>query len=123
MATNEDLAIAFLCLCDTKDREHLLEMIEYTFRNWDDQENKDRIREALRLPTSLIQRKIALLHTGLYTCPQRKQIYEEMANRLGNLTTSLRSPLLKPRSDKTSIHEAREHIMPISLYSKQTSEK
>ena len=127
MATNEDLAIAFLCMCDTKDREEVLRYIEYTLKLWDDTENKDRIREAIRLPTSLIQRKIALLHTGLYTCPQKKNIYEEMANRLGNLTASLRSPMFKPKTERSSVFgptEIRdEFIMPISLDANQCPQK
>lgn len=125
MATNEDLAIAFLCLCDTKDREEVIQFVEYTLSRWDDTQNKERIRDALRLPTSLIQRKIALLHTGLYQCPQKKIIYEEMANRLGNLTSSLRSPILGFKMDKSALgpYDAREHMMPISLYPKQGSEE
>lgn len=125
MATNEDLSIAFLCLCDTKDKEQLLARIEYTLRNWDDLENKGRIIEAIRLPTSLIQRKIALLHTGLYSCPQKNKIYEEMANSLGNLTATLRSPILKAKNDLSSsgINDSNEHIMHINLYSNQTPKK
>lgn len=126
MATNEDLAVAFLCMCDTKDREELLQIVEYTLKHWDDTENKERIREAIRLPTSLIQRKIALLHTGLYACPQKKSIYEEMANRLGNLTASLRSPLIKPKAERSMVgpHDIREEfLMPIHLDAKQRSEK
>lgn len=126
MATNEDLAVAFLCLCDTKDREELLQMIEYTLKHWDDTENKERICEAIRLPTSLIQRKIALLHTGLYECPKKKNIYEEMANRLANFTTTLRSPFLKPKSERSTLGTCdirEEFIMPISLDAKQSSEK
>ena len=126
MATNEDLAIAFLCMCDTKDREELLQFIDYTLKHWDDTENKERIREALRLPTSLIQRKIALLHTGLYICPQKKIIYEEMANRVGNLTASLRSPIFKPKADYSKhgpLDIREEHIMPISLYANEGAQK
>jgi hypothetical protein len=131
MATNEDLAIAFLCLCDTKDKEYLLERIQYSLRNWGDVENKERVIEAVRLPTSLIQRKIALLHTGLYSCPQKHKIYEEMANTLGNLTAMMRSPLLKAKSDfsSTGLYDSNsnpnppEHIMDISLYPCETPKK
>jgi hypothetical protein len=114
MATNEDLAIAFLCMCDTKDREELLQMIDNTLSRWDDIPNKERIREAIRLPHSLIQRKIALLHTGLYICPQKKKIYEEMANRLSCMTATLQSPILKPKVE--GIHEYRdEHVIHLNL--------
>lgn len=126
MATNEDLAVAFLCMCDTKDREELVQVVEYVLKHWDNTENKERILEAIRLPTSLIQRKIALLHTGLHDCPQKKIIYEEMANRLANFTAGLRSPLIKPKSERATLgpQDIREEfIMPISLYTKQSSEK
>jgi hypothetical protein len=125
MATNEELAIAFLCLSDTKDKEYLLERIEYSLRNWEDVENKGRIIEAVRLPTSLIQRKIALLHTGLYSCPQKNKIYEEMANSLGNLTATLRSPMLKAKNDLSSngIYDSNEHVVYLNLYSKDTPKK
>jgi uncharacterized protein Yka (UPF0111/DUF47 family) len=125
MATNEDLAVAFLCLCDSKDREELLQMIDDTLSRWDDIANKERIREAIRLPHSLIQRKIALLHTGLYICPQKKKIYEEMANRLANMTATLRSPLLRPVVERPSlgIYDSADHLMPVSLYSNETAEK
>jgi uncharacterized protein Yka (UPF0111/DUF47 family) len=125
MATNEDLAVAFLCLCDSKDREELLQMIDDTLSRWDDIANKERIREAIRLPHSLIQRKIALLHTGLYVCPQKKKIYEEMANRLANMTATLRSPLLRPVVERPSlgIYDSADHLMPVSLYSNETAEK
>jgi hypothetical protein len=125
MATNEDLAIAFLCLCDNKDREELLQMIDDTLSRWDDIINKERIREAIRLPHSLIQRKIALLHTGLYICPQKKKIYEEMANRLANMTATLRSPILRPVEERSSlgIYDSTDHLMPVSLYSNETAEK
>jgi hypothetical protein len=125
MATNEDLAVAFLCLCDSKDREELLQMIDDTLSRWDDIANKERIREAIRLPHCLIQRKIALLHTGLYICPQKKKIYEEMANRLSNMTATLRSPLLRPVEERPSlgIYDSTDHLMPVSLYSNETAEK
>ena len=126
MATNEDLAIAFLCMCDTKDREELLQLVEYSLSSWEDKENKERILEALRLPTSLIQRKIALLHTGLYACPKRKFIYEEMANRVANLTASLRSPILKPRNDRSAhgpFDSTGEYVMPLNLNPKQSTKE
>lgn len=118
MATNEDLAVAFLCMCDNKDREELLHFIDYSLSRWDDKENKERVIEAIRLPTSFIQRKIALLHTGLYQCPKKKVVYEEMANRLGSMTATLRSPILKPTIERSSlgIHDSSDHLMPISLY-------
>lgn len=119
MATNEDLSIAFLCMCDNKDREELLHTIHYMLSRWNDTENKERIVEAIRLPVSLIQRKIALLHTGLYICPQKKQIYEEMANRLGNMTAGMRSPILKAKVDlhhtTLGAYDSKDHLMPISL--------
>ena len=120
MATNEDLAIAFLCLCDKKEKDDVLHMIEYTLSRWDDEENKNRIREAIQLPVSLIQRKIALLHTGLYQCPQKKIIYEEMGNRLASFTNHMRSPILKPRVDwSSSPIDSRDHILPIHLDTNQ----
>jgi hypothetical protein len=126
MATNEDLAVAFLCMCDNKDREEVLQIVEYSLSSWDDKENKERILEALRLPTSFIQRKIALLHTGLYQCPKKKLIYEEMANRLANMTATLRSPILKPRSERSALgplESTGDYVMPISLYSNQSSKE
>lgn len=124
MATNEDLAVAFLCMCDTKDREEMLKTIEYILLRWDDTENKERIREAIRLPTSLIQRKITLLHTGLYICPQKKKIYEEMANRLGNMTATLQSPILKAKIDGPGMHDYHDdHIMHLNLNPKEASEE
>jgi hypothetical protein len=124
MATNEDLAIAFLCMCDTKDREELLQMIDYSLLRWDDPVNKERIREAIRLPTSLIQRKIALLHTGLYICPKKKQIYEEMANRLASMTASLRSPFLNTRLERLGMYDTRdEYVVPLTLNSEEATEK
>jgi hypothetical protein len=125
MATNEDLAVAFLCLCDSKDKEELLQMIDDTLSRWDDIINKERVREAIRLPHSFIQRKIALLHTGLYICPQKKKIYEEMANRLANMTATLRSPILRPVEERSSlgIYDSTDHLMPVSLYSNETAEK
>jgi hypothetical protein len=113
MATNEDLAIAFLCLSDKKENDDILHLVEQTLGDWDDKENYNRICEAISLPVSLIQRKIALLHTGLYRCPRKKLIYEEMANRVANFTSEMRSPLIKPRVDRTQ--DSREHIMPINL--------
>ncbi len=123
MATNEDLAIAFLCLCDKKENDEVLHLIEYALKDWEDKENIERVREALRLPVSLIQRKISLLHTGLLFCPKKKMIYEEMANRLANFTSSIRSPILKARQvDRTSsIGDSRDHLMPISLYSQKNT--
>ena len=122
MATNEDLAIAFLCMCDTKDREELLQMIDHTLSRWDDIVNKERIREAIRLPHSLIQRKIALLHTGLWICPQKKKIYEEMANRLACMTAAYQSPILKPKPEGVlEYHD--EHIIHLNLHSKEASEE
>jgi hypothetical protein len=116
MATNEDLAIAFLCLSDKKDKDDILHLVEESLQHWDDKENFHRIREAITLPVSMIQRKIALLHTGLYQCPKKKMIYEEMANRLANFTAGIRSPLIKPRADRSSSSlDSRDHLMPIEL--------
>ncbi len=126
MATNEDLAVAFLCMCDSKDREEIIQIVNYSLSSWDDKENKERILEALRLPTSLIQRKIALLHTGLCQCPKKKIIYEEMANRLANMTATLRSPILKPRIERSTLgpqDTTGDFVMPISLYSNQSSKE
>lgn len=117
MATNEDLAIAFLCLCDKKDKDDILTIIEELTKHWDDKVNIDRIRQSLQLPTSLIARKIALLHTGLYCCPNKKRIYEEMANRVAEFSASLRSPLIKPKPESLGlgIQDHRDHVMPLSL--------
>ena len=125
MATNEDLAIAFLCLCDRHDKDELEAFILETTKSWDDKENIQRILEGIRLPISMVQRKIALLQTGLYTCPVKKRIYEEMANRLGNLTAGMRSPFLKPKNERsvTSFIESREHIMPLNLCANQSSQE
>jgi hypothetical protein len=115
MATNEDLAIAFLCLSDRKDKDDILHMIQESLKNWEDKENFDRICDAINLPVSSIQRKISLLHIGLYQCPKKKMIYEEMANRLANLTSGMRSPLIRPRIDRSATMDARDYIMPIDL--------
>ena len=123
MATNEDLAVAFLCMCDTKDRESILEFIDYTLSRWEDTENKDRIIEAIRLPHSLIQRKISLLHTGLHACPQKKKIYEEMGNRLGMITATLRSPLLNSLKESTGFKEPNDYVIPFNLYPKESSKE
>lgn len=121
MATNEDLAIAFLCLCDRHDKDEMVHFIQETTSRWEDKENIERILEAIRLPISMIQRKIALLHTGLLQCPIKKKIYEEMANRLGNITSGMRSPLIKPHSDRggNSLTESRDHMMSIHLGSNE----
>jgi hypothetical protein len=123
MATNEDLAIAFLCLCDKRERDEVIEFVLHSTERWDDKENVNRIVEGLRLPVSMIQRKIALLHTGLLQCPTKKQIYEDMANRLASMTAGMRSPVIKPRSDKSnaSYMDFRDHVVPISLNSNQTT--
>jgi hypothetical protein len=116
MATNEDLAIAFLCLSDKKDKDDILHLVEESLRNWEDTENYNRIREAILLPISVIQRKISLLHTGLYRCPKKKLIYEEMANRLASFTSGLRSPLIKPLIERSQVgYDSRDHIMPLDL--------
>jgi hypothetical protein len=121
MATSEDLAIAFLCLSDKKDKDDILHMVQETLKDWDDKENYTRICDAISLPLSSIQRKIALLHTGLYQCPKKKMIYEEMANRLANFTSGIRSPLIKPRSDRSSNLDSRDHMMIIDLGAKKSS--
>lgn len=123
MATNEDLAIAFLCLSDKKDKDDILHLIQDTLKGWEDKENYARICDAISLPVSSIQRKIALLHTGLYQCPKKKLIYEEMANRLAHFTDGIRSPLIKARSERgTSTNlDSRDHIMPLELGPKKSS--
>jgi hypothetical protein len=123
MATNEDLAIAFLCLSDKKDKDDILHLVEETLSTWEDKENYNRIREAITLPTSVIQRKIALLHTGLYQCPKKKLIYEEMANRLASFTSEMRSPLIKPRNDRSvaNTYDSRENIMVLDLGANKTT--
>ena len=123
MATNEDLAVAFLCLSDKKDKDDILHLVQETLKDWTDKENYTRICESISLPISSIQRKIALLHTGLYHCPKKKLIYEEMANILANFTSGMHSPLMKPRADRTlsSNLDSREHVMFIELGPKNPS--
>lgn len=124
MATNEDLAIAFLCLCDRQDKDDLVYYIQEATLRWENAENIERVLEAIRLPVSMIQRKIALLHTGLLHCPMKKKIYEEMANRLGNITSGMRSPLIKARVDRggNNLSESREHIMTINLSTNESTQ-
>ncbi len=113
MATNEDLAVAFLCLCGQTEKNEILRLVDNLEKIWDDKENIARIRAALELPTHMIARKIANLHTGLYCCPQKKKIYEEMANLLANSTANFASPIVKARSGPIS--EVQDHILNLNL--------
>ena len=116
MATNEDLAIAFLCFAEKTEKDDMKAFIVDRARGWDDTENMKRLLEAIDLPMNQIQRKIALLHTALYSCPFKKIIYEEMANRLANFVSMCRSPILKPIKKDRSFHaEPNEWIAPLSL--------
>ncbi len=120
MATNEDLAIAFLCFAEKSGKDEIKSFIQqYASQGWEDEVNKQRLMEAIDLPTSHIQRKISLLHTSLYNCPNKKKIYEQMANQLSTLVDAWRSPLLNPMKKDKSFHaETNEWLMPLSLNSK-----
>lgn len=118
MATNEDLAVAFLCLAEKSEKEDLKRFVLEKAKTWPDEENVRRLLEALELPNSHISRKIGLLHTALWQCPHKKAIYEEMANRLANSMSVLRSPILKPGLSGKPYHvEAHEHVVFVSLNS------
>lgn len=112
MATNEDLAVAFLCLCGQSEKAEILKIIDGLEKLWDDKENIARIRTAIELPTYMIARKIANLHTGLYCCPQKKRIYEEMANILANTTAIHASPIVKAKPGPIS--EIPEHFVSLN---------
>ena len=116
MATNEDLAVAFLCLAEKSEKEDLKRFILEKAKTWPDADNIKRLMDALDLPNSQISRKIGLLHSALWQSPHKKVIYEEMANRLANSMSALRSPLLKPGPSGKPYHiEANEHVLYLSL--------
>ncbi len=117
MASNEDLAVAFLCFAEKTEKDEMKAFIlDYASQGWNDNENKQRLLEAIELPMTQIQRKISLLHTALYNCPNQKKIYEEMANRLSTLVSVRRSPLLKPvKKDKSFHADTNEWLMPLHL--------
>lgn len=118
MASNEDLAVAFLCLAGKSEKDTILNLIKDRSKIWNDEfNNLSRLIEAIELPTSQISKKINYLHSALINCPFKKAIYEEMANSIAILSTSARSPIFKTRNENEYC-PANDHILTFKLNSK-----
>lgn len=125
MATNEELAVAFLCLAGKTEKNELLQLFEEKGKLWDDKDNLRRLIEAIELPVHQIAKKINYLHSSLTHCPFKKTAYEEMANHVACMTSSLRSPFLKPRGERTGTAAAdlsTDHILPLNLNAKSSTQ-
>ena len=120
MATNEDLAIAFLCLAGKSEKDEVLRIIRERSKQWDDEYNNlPRLLEAIELPVSQISKKINYLHSSLIQCPFKKTVYEEMANAVAYLSNSARSPIFKPRTERTIgggyVDTSKDHVLYLNL--------
>lgn len=123
MATNEDLAVAFLCLAEKSEKEDLKRFILEKTKTWTDTENIHRLLEAIDLPLSFIARKITLLHMSLWQSPHKKAIYEDMANRLATNMSALRSPILKAGVSGKSHLDTNEYVIHLDLNTKGRAEE
>ena len=126
MATNEDLAIAFLCLAGKSEKDDVLNMIKDRSKQWDDEfNNLHRLVDAIELPTAQISKKINYLHSSLINCPFKKAVYEEMANSVAKLSNSVRSPIFKTLNEKGHYvtDTPNEHVLYLNLHSKSSTEQ
>lgn len=120
MATNEDLAIAFLCLAGKSEKDDILHLIKDRSKHWEDEhDNLRRLVDAIELPVAQISKKINYLHSSLLNCPFKKVVYEEMANAVAQLSMAVRSPIFKVRNEKGQyVHEPiNEHILSLDTKS------
>ena len=118
MATNEDLAVAFLCLAGKTEKDELLRVIHEKSLQWNDEhQNLRRLVEAIELPVAQISKKINYLHSSLLQCPFKKSVYEEMANAVAQLSNANRSPVFKSRVERGNVvfETQHDHVLPLFL--------
>ncbi len=83
-------------------------------------ENGTMFLEAIHLPYSEIQRKIAKLGASLYGFSQKQSVYLWMADKLAAICNGTRDPLPFTRRKESTSHDTHDHIMPVNLnHSKQ----
>jgi hypothetical protein len=120
MATNEELSIAFLCMATRLQQSELIEYMNTKYPEFMKSENGTMFLEAIHLPYSEIQRKIAKLGASLYGFSQKQSVYLWMADKLAAICNGTRDPLPFTRRKESTSHDTHDHIMPVNLnHSKQ----
>jgi hypothetical protein len=120
MATNEELAIAFLCLSSRQQQNELLEFVKEKYPDFLASESGQLFQEAITMPFTEIARKIAKLGVALYTFEKRQGIYLWMADKVAQICSGARDPFPLHRRKESAHIEPNEHMMPINLGLKNT---
>jgi hypothetical protein len=116
MATNEELAIAFLCLATRQQQNDLLEFVRQKYSVWFESDTGRLFQEAVNLPFSEIPRKIAKLGVSLYTFEHRNSVYTWMADQCAAICAGARSPFPIPTVRRKDSHsDPNEWVMPLNL--------
>ncbi len=119
MATNEELAIAFLCLASRQQQNELLEFVQNKHPDFLHSENGQTFLDAVNMPFTEIPRKIAKLGVALYSYEKKQSIYVWMADKLAEVCNGARGPFTIHRKKESTQTDTHDHIVPINLGLKQ----
>ena len=123
MATNEELAIAFLCLATRQQQSDLIQFVSEKYPQWISSENGHIFLDAINLPFTEVPKKISKLGVALYSFDHKNAVYLWMADECAALCAGARSPFPIPMSrHKDSItNDPFEHIMILDISPPATS--
>jgi hypothetical protein len=90
MATNDELAIVFMCLATRADQENFIEYMANFHPEFTATENGVNLIHTIRSSSSMMPIKINNLHVYLGIYGKKNKVIEEMANRAASICAALR---------------------------------